>query len=120
MQIYWKQSTKNKIISQGGIYLINKLFQQERIAELIDGWNGLRAPQSRYSDSDIVFGLSYCCFVGGDYLEDINYLRSDLNKEDILHIPSSDTVSYRCNQPAENNKKFLSRGRKVVVNHLNH
>lgn len=120
MQIYWKQSTKNKIISQGGIYLINKLFQQERIAELIDGWNGLRAPQSRYSDSDIVFGLSYCCFVGGDYLEDINYLRSDLNKEDILHIPSSDTVSYRCNQLAENNKQFLGKGKKAVVHQFNH
>lgn len=120
MQIRWNQSTKNKIISQGGIYLISKLFQQQRIAQLIDSWNTLRAPQSRYSDSDIVFGLSYCCFAGGDYLEDINYLRSDLYKEDILHIPSSDTISYRCNQLTENDKEFFGKGKKVVQHQFNH
>ena len=118
MQIHWIKNTKNKVISQGGLYLIKMLFEQHGIDSFIKRWHEQRPVQSIYRDSDILLGLGYCSYTGGDYLEDINRIRQDFNKGDEFKIPSSDTITYRINQLID--EDVYVAGKKNVTHQFNY
>ncbi|NBC02888.1 MAG: IS1380 family transposase [Bacteroidetes bacterium] len=118
MQIHWIKNTKNKVISQGGIYFIKMLFEQHGIDSFINRWQEQRPVQSRYRDSDILLSLGYCSYTGGDYLEDINRIRQDFNKKDEFKMPSSDTITYRINQLID--KDIYLAGKKNVTHQFNY
>ncbi len=100
------KDTKTKIINQGGIYFIDELIKQKGIDNLLDSNLPGRSPQAIYSDSDIILGLSYSIYSGASYLEDLNYVREQVNKPGILELPSSDVVDYRTRQLAERDTHY--------------
>ena len=114
MQINYCKNTKGKYISQGGIYLIRKIFQQNHLDKFIDQCFPDRGKQSVYSDSDLVLGLGYNIYAGGTYFEDLNRLRVQINVPGYIELPSSDSIRYRIGQLAESNQEIVS---KREVNH---
>ncbi len=97
------KDTKNQIINQGGVYFIHELINQKGIDKLINNNLPGRHPQAVYNDSDIILGLSYSIYSGAGFLEDLNFVRSQVNKPGVLELPSPDVIKYRSKQLAEQN-----------------
>lgn len=97
------KDTKNQIINQGGVYFIQELIKSKKIDTLINNSLPGRHPQAVYSDSDIVLGLSYSIYSGASFLEDLNFVRDQVNKSGVLQLPSSDVIKYRSKQLVEQN-----------------
>ena len=97
------KDTKNQIINQGGVYFIHELINQKGIDKLINNNLPGRHPQAVYNDSDIILGLSYSIYSGAGFLEDLNFVRSQVNKPGVLELPSPDVINYRSKQLAEQN-----------------
>ena len=109
MQINFIKGTKRNYISQGGIYLIRRIFQQNHIDKFIDECFPGRGKQSFYSDSDLLLGLCYNLYTGGTYFEDMNRVRDDLNVSGHIELPSSDSVKYRIEQLSERNQEIINK-----------
>jgi hypothetical protein len=97
------KDTKNQIINQGGVYFIQELIKSKKIDTLINNSLPGRHPQAVYSDSDIVLGLSYSIYSGASFLEDLNFVRDQVNKSGVLQLPSPDVIKYRSKQLVEQN-----------------
>jgi hypothetical protein len=109
MQIKLVKDTKGNYISQGGIYLIRDIFQQNHLDKFFDECFPGRAKQRVYSDSDLILGLSYSIFAGGTYFEDLNRLRDQINVPGYIELPSSDSVKYRMKQLAERTRDVINK-----------
>lgn len=103
------KDTKNKIINQGGVYFINELIKQKGIDKLINNNLPDRHPQAVYNDSDIILGLSYSIYSGAGFLEDLNFVRSQVNKSGVLELPSTDVVAYRTKQLADRDVDYKTK-----------
>jgi hypothetical protein len=110
MQINYVKDTNKKYVSQGGIYLIREIFQQNQIDKFIDGCFPSRSKQSQYSDSDLALGLCYSLFAGGTFFEDVNRLRDEVNVPGYIELPSSDSIKYRMKQLTECTREIISKG----------
>lgn len=103
------KDTKNKIINQGGVYFIHELIKQKGIDKLINNNLPGRHSQAVYNDSDIILGLSYSIYCGAGFLEDLNFVRSQVNKSGVLEMPSTDVVAYRTRQLADRNVDYKTK-----------
>lgn len=88
----------NNIRANSGIYLLENIVRQHKLRQFLDLQLPARSPQARYSNSDIILGLVYSFLCGGQYLEDVNWVKEQLSFTSFLHIPSSDTIHYRIKQ----------------------
>jgi len=109
MQINLVKDTKRKYISQGGIYLIRRIFQQNHLDKFFVECFPCRGKQSFYSDSDLVLGLCYSIYAGGTFFEDINRLRNQINVPGYIKLPSSDSIKYRIEQLAESSQEIINK-----------
>jgi hypothetical protein len=109
MQINLIKGKKRNYNSQGGIYLIRRIFQQNHIDKFIDECFPGRRKQSFYSDSDLLLGLCWNIYRGGTYFEDINRVRDDLNVPGYIEFPSSDSVKYRIEQLSESTQEIINK-----------
>ena len=66
------EKSNQKINPFGGINFAINAIKQIGIPELIDNQLGKRAPQAKYSYSDLILNLWGVFFCGGDCAEDIN------------------------------------------------
>jgi len=117
MKIKLVKDTKRKYIPQGGIYLIQKIFQQNNLDKFICECFPVRSKQSIYSDSDLVLGLCYSIYAGGTFFEDVNRLRDQINVPGYIELPSSDSIKYRIAQLAESTREIT--GKKQVRHDFN-
>src|SRR4030042_4410482 len=117
MQINLVKDTKRKYISQGGIYLIRDIFQQNHLDKFFVECFPCRGKQSFYSDSDLVLGLCYSIYAGGTFFEDINRLRDQINVPGYIELPSSDSIKYRIAHMAESTREIP--GKKQVRQDFN-
>ena len=100
---------KNKIITQGGIYFIHELIKQKGIDKLINKNLPGRHSQAVYNDSDIILGLTYSIYSGASFLEDLNFVRSQVNKSGVLEMPSTDVLAYRTRQLADRDVDYKTK-----------
>jgi len=88
----------SKIKANSGIYLLENIAREKKLKQFLDNQFPARSPQAQYSNSDIVLGLAYSFLCGGQYLEDVNWVKEQLDFNSFLTIPSSDTIFYRVKQ----------------------
>lgn len=88
----------SKIRTNCGIYFLENIARRRKLKQFLDEQLPARAPQARYSNSDIILGLTYNFLCGGQYLEDINWVKQQLDCDFSVNIPSSDTITYRIQQ----------------------
>ena len=88
----------SKIRTNCGIYFLENIASQRKLKQFLDGQLPARSPQAKYSNSEIILGLTYNFLCGGQYLEDVNWVKQQLDHHSSLQIPSSDTIKYRIKQ----------------------
>ena len=88
----------NKIKANSGIYFLENIVRKKKLKSFLDDQLPDRHPQARYADSELILGLSYSFLCGGQYLEDVNWVKQQLEYDRFLSIPSSDTIQYRIKQ----------------------
>lgn len=88
----------NKIKANSGIYFLENIARKKKLKSFLDAQLPDRHPQARFSDSELILGLAYSFLCGGQYLEDVNWVKQHLEYNRFLSIPSSDTIQYRIKQ----------------------
>lgn len=110
---------KDKAIrSNCGVYVLEELINKSGLKSFLEGLFPQRAPQACYSDADLLLGLTYSALCGGEYLEDINEVKRELDCE-YMKIPSSDTLEYRIRQLSVPNVE-LKNSSSCVVHQFNY
>jgi DDE family transposase len=99
----------SKIKANSGIYFLENIARKRKLKQFLDEQFPARGPQAKYSNSDIVLGLAYSFFCGGQYLEDVNWVKEQLDINSFLTIPSSDTIHYRVKQLFTPDQLIVSR-----------
>jgi hypothetical protein len=84
--------------SFGGINFLEADFARFDFLNLITEHLGSRSVKSEYSYADVIKHLYYMFSIGGDVLDDLNVLKSQLQDHPTLQICSPDTVEYVSNQ----------------------
>jgi Transposase DDE domain group 1 len=92
-----KQSSKN-ITPFGGLNFIYNAIKQSKSDSYIDQTLGYRNFRAHYSYSDIVLSLLGNSLCNGQYVSDLENLKSKFSQQFFTKIPSPDTVEYACQE----------------------
>jgi len=92
-----KNSSKN-ITPFGGLNFIFKALTTKKLDVLINSCLGSRSFLAQYSYSDVVLSLFANSLCQGDYLSDLQTLKSKYSDQFFTKIPSPDTVEYVCQE----------------------
>ena len=99
---------KNQTLTSfGGIFYISDEYRR-LFFHMIDRSLGQRSKSVGYQYSEILSALTMVYFCGGDHLEDITRLGTDLRLHPHSHIPSSDTIARGLKELAEDNLVYTS------------
>ena len=89
------QIKSDRIIFFGGMYLVNRLFDQFSLGKVINDTLGLRSTaHNGYQWDDIVKSLFDIYLCGGDHIEDFASLMPCLGQAPGSHVPSGDTYGF--------------------------
>ena len=78
----------------GGLFFIENLLNKNELKDLITNYLGQRSVFARYSYFDICKSLLYNNITQGEFLTDLETLKSRLPKALSQFVPSPDTVEY--------------------------
>lgn len=92
-----KKSSKN-ITPFGGLNFIFKAIESKGLDRTIDELLGKRNFLAHYSYSDVVLSLFANALCQGDYLSDLEILKTKFSNQFFSKIPSPDTVEYVCQE----------------------
>lgn len=92
-----KHSSKN-ITPFGGLNFVFKALITKKLDVLINSCLGRRSILAQYSYSDVVLSLFANSLCQGDYLSDLETLKSKYSNQFFTKIPSPDTVEYVCQE----------------------
>jgi len=91
------QSSRN-ITPFGGLNFIYNAIKRSKIDVFIDQKLGFRNFRAHYSYSDIVLSLFGNSLCNGEYLSDLEHLKTKFSHQFFTQIPSPDTVEYACQE----------------------
>lgn len=112
------QIKSDKITSFGGIFLVNRLFDQFSLGKVINDTLGLRSTaHNGYQWDEIVKSLFDIYLCGGDHIEDIASLMPCLSQPPGSHVPSSDTIGRGIKQLATDNITYAVKWKHIHVQH---
>ena len=104
------QIKSDRITSFGGIYLVNRLFDQFSLGKVINDTLGLRSTaHNGYQWDEIVKSLFDIYLCGGDHIEDITSLMPCLSQAPGSHVPSSDTIGRGIKQLTTDNITYTAK-----------
>ena len=86
------QIKSDRITSFGGIYFVNRLFDQFSLGKVINDTLGAAVLHNGYQWDEIVKSLFDIYLCGSDHIEDITSLMPCLSQAPDSHVPSSDTL----------------------------
>ena len=100
----------DRITSFGGIYLVNRLFDQFSLGKVINDTLGLRSTAyNGYQRDEIVKSLFDIYLCGGNHIEDFASLMPCLGQAPDSHVPSSDTIGRGIKQLATDNIIYTAK-----------
>jgi hypothetical protein len=107
-----KVINSNSISAFGGINFVFEHIEECNYKNLFDNCLPKLAPQSKYNWQDIIYSILSIYLCGGDCIEDLQiHLKTHLQKNPFVNIPSSDTVLKRLKEISEDsNHCFTKRG----------
>ncbi len=106
------QIKSDRITSFGGIYFVNRLFDQFSLGKVINDTLGLRSTaHNGYQWDEIVKSLFDIYLCGSDHIEDITSLMPCLSQAPDSHVPSSDTIGRGIKQLATDNITYTAKNR---------
>lgn len=86
---------KNTFTSSfGGLNFINDFLNSRGFSNLADHYLGSRSLTAQYSYADLIKQLLFIAAIGGDSLDESNYLKYQLQDHPHLRIASPDTIEY--------------------------
>ena len=104
------QIKSDRITSFGGIYLVNRLFDQFSLGKVINDTLGLRSTaHNGYQWEEIVKSLFDIYLCGGDHIEDFASLMPCLGQAHGSHVPSSDTIGRGIKKLATDNIRYTAK-----------
>lgn len=104
------QIKSDRITFFGGIYLVNRLFDQFSLGKVINDTLGLRSTAyNGYQWDAIVKSLFDIYLCGGDHIEDFASLMPCLGQALDSHVPSSDTIGRGIKQLATDNIIYTAK-----------
>ncbi len=104
------QIKSDRITSFGGIYLVNRLFDQFSLGKVINDTLGLRSTaHNGYQWDEIVKSLFDIYLCGGDHIEDFASLMPCLGQAPGSHVSSSDTIWRGIKKLATDNIRYTTK-----------
>jgi hypothetical protein len=113
------QSSKN-ITPFGGLNFIYDAIQRKGLIQFIDKELGSRHVLAHYSYSDILLSLFGNSLCQGEYLSDLQTLKSKFNEQVFGKIPSPDTVEYACQELKTKTIKVASEDDSKIIHQINY
>ena len=112
------QIKSDRITSFGGIYFVNRLFDQFSLGKVINDTLGLRSTaHNGYQWDEIVKSLFDIYLCGSDHIEDITSLMPCLSQAPDSHVPSSDTIGRGIKQLATDNITYGQEWKYIRIQH---
>lgn len=107
-----KVQNSSTISAFGGINFVFEYLEEGNYKNLFEKYLPGLAQQSTYSWKDIIYSILSIYLCGGDCIEDLQiHLKTHLQNNPFLNVPSSDTVLKRLKEVSEdNNQCFARRG----------
>jgi Transposase DDE domain group 1 len=113
------QSFKN-ITPFGGLNFIYDAINRKGLKQFIDKQLGSRHVLAHYSYSDILLSLFGNSLCQGEYISDIQILKSKFSAQVFGKIPSPDTVEYACQELKTNTINIVSEHDSKITHQINY
>ena len=107
-----KVQNSKTISAFGGINFVFEYLENGNFVKLFDKYLPGLARQSTYNWKDVIYSMLSIYLCGGDCIEDLQiHLKTHLQNNPFLNVPSSDTVLKRLKEISEDNYRcFTKRG----------
>ncbi len=108
---------RKEVTPFGGLHLIHERILGKNIPQFITDILGNRSANAEYSYSDLFLNLSYTTFCGGDFAEDVVYVRDTFRHLKKMKTPSPDTLLAMQKELSTASVEIISE--KSTVNKIN-